>query len=70
MTGENYPGCVETCPHPECGGRIRIPFSLPAGDYACPCGATELSVTWSTRADYRRVAHVELSAAAKGDRDA
>lgn len=36
------------CPAAGCQGQVKIPDTLPAGEYICPCHTVRLSLSWAT----------------------
>lgn len=35
------------CPIADCSGQVKIPDSLQAGEYSCPCYQTRLRLGWA-----------------------
>lgn len=48
------------CPYPDCNATLKIPATLPSGEYKCICHACMVRVAWATSVDFQRTPYVEL----------
>lgn len=60
MTDETDDRHQVPCPHPGCNATLKIPTTLPAGEYKCICWGCLLRVSWATGVDFKRTPYAEV----------